>query len=264
MEERRRQTDWVTSELAGRQTQLKFLLLNMKSFAVILGLFGAVAANIANQSPVVQLVSNTGVTASSPLVVPVSLRYTCDNHCRLVTLGTENGFSFWDVQDPPVGWTNVRTRTLSLPYGEHVLAFQVENSGDKGMLAFSLSINNGHEYAVSNDQVWCSTSNPNADLAWRNVFDFKHTPAYTTWQPACVYGSGQVPGEAGSEHPDWNSQNLKPSLMFNEGNTPQTTAPSYVMSRCGNPNLDASVPKTAWCRYRFTINRGTTSNAPRR
>lgn len=237
----------------------------MKSFAVLLGLFGAVVANIADQSPVMRLLTNTGVAATSPLTVPVSLRYTCDNQCRMVSLGSENGFTFWDTAADPVGWETIRTRSLQLPYGEHVLAFQVENFHDKGMLAFSLSIGGGYEYAVSNNNVWCSTSNPSSDIAWRTVFNFKHTSAYTTWQPACVYGSGEVAGEAGTEHQLWISNNLKTKLMFTEGTTtPQTTKPSFVMSKCGNPDLDATIPRSAWCRFRFTINRGTTSNAPRR
>ena len=94
----------------------------MKTFALLFSLFGLAFGQNANQIGSVGLYTNTGTQPTHDLVVPVRIRYTCDNNCYMVHIGSKNGFTFWDSAQEGTpsynSWTTVRERLVYLPYGD--------------------------------------------------------------------------------------------------------------------------------------------------
>lgn len=129
------------------------------------------------------------------------------------------------------------------------------------MIGFSLNIND-YEYAVSGSDVYCASVEPCAE-SWQDQFDFMTSEANEEWTPACTYVEGAPADDADADHPDWTSLNIKSDLMFSGSYGSQTTSPTFVWSQCGNPDIDTSIPKTAWCRFRFNTNRGPNSGTRR-
>lgn len=94
----------------------------MKTFALLCSLFSLAFAQNANQVGSVGLYTGNGTQPTDDLVVPVRIRYTCDNDCIMVHIGTKNGYTFWDLvpegQPGYNSWTTVRERLVFLPYGD--------------------------------------------------------------------------------------------------------------------------------------------------